>query len=71
MIRVRFARNRFTGSETTGFVQVFLELTRGSSANPFTVMVTSSEQSPVSAEGNTVYYYVSTEECLINRWCRL
>ena len=69
MIRVRFAQNRFTGSEATGFVQVFLELNGGSSANLFTVMVTSSEQSPVSAEGNSVYYYVLTEECLTNRWC--
>ena len=66
---MRFTQNRFTGSEATGFVQVFLELTRGSSANPFNVMVTPSERSPVSAEGNSVYYYVLTEECLTNRWC--
>ena len=65
---MRFIRNRFTGSEATGFVEVFLGLIRGSSANPFTVMVTPSEQSPVSAEGNSVYYYVLTEECLTNRW---
>ena len=68
-IGVRFVRNRFTGSEDTGFVEVFLGLTRGSSANPFTVMVTPSEQSPVSAEGNSMYCYVLTEECLTNRWC--
>ena len=66
---MRFTQNWFTGSEDTGFVQVFLGLTRGSSANPFTVMVTPSEQLPVSAEGNSVYYYVLTEECLTNRWC--
>ena len=50
-IRVRFAHNQFTGSETAGFVLVNLEVTGGSSANPFTVTVIPSEQSPVSAEG--------------------
>ena len=33
---------------------VNLELTRGTSASPFDVTVTPSEQSPVSAEGNNV-----------------
>ena len=69
MIRVRFTQDQFTGSELEGFVEVFLELNQGSSTSPFTVMVTPSEQSPVSAEGNSVYYYVLTEECLTNRWC--
>ena len=54
VIRVRFAQNQFTGSETAGFVLVNLEVIGGSSADPFTVMVTPSEQSPVSAEGNSV-----------------
>ena len=61
VITVRFTQNRFTGSETTGFIPVNLELNGGSSTSPFTVMVTPSEQSPVSAEGNSVYYYVLTE----------
>ena len=39
-----------------GFVMVDLELTRGTSANPFNVIVIPSEQSPVSAEGNNVMY---------------
>ena len=69
MIRVRFTQDQFTGSELEGFVEVFLELNQGSSTSPFTVMVTPSEQSPVSAEGDNVYYYVLTEECLTNRWC--
>ena len=69
MIRVRFTQDQFTGSELEGFVEVFLELNQGSSTSPFTVMVTPSEQSPVSAEGNSVYYYVLTEEYLTNRWC--
>ena len=69
MIRVRFTQNQFTGSEATGFVLVNLELNEGSSVNPFSVTVAPSEQSPVSAEGNSVYYNVLTEECLTNRWC--
>ena len=69
MIRVRFTQDQFTGSELEGFVEVFLELNQGSSTSPFTVMVIPSEQSPVSAEGNSVYYYVLAEECLTNRWC--
>ena len=39
-----------------GFVTVNLELTGGTSANPFDVTVTPSEQSPVSAGGNNVMY---------------
>ena len=54
MIRVRFTQNQFIGSEPMGFVTVNLELTRGTSASPFDVTVTPSEQSPVSAEGNNV-----------------
>ena len=69
MIRVAFTQDQFIGSETTGFMLVFLELNGGSSARPFSVLVTPSEQSSVSAEGNSVYYYVSTKECLTNRWC--
>ena len=37
-----------------GFVQVFLELAGGTSASSFSVTATPSEQSPVSAEGNSV-----------------
>ena len=53
-IRVRFTRARFTGSEVAGFVLVTSELVGGTSVNPFNVTVTPSEQSPVSAEGNSV-----------------
>jgi len=51
---VRFIQNRFPGSEALGYVPVDLELTGGTSANPFNVTVTPSEQSPVSAQGNSV-----------------
>ena len=53
-IRVRFAQTQYTGSEARGFVMVTLELVRGVSSNPFNVTVTPSEQSPVSAKGNSV-----------------
>ena len=45
---------QYTGSEATGFVIVTLELVGGVSSDPFNVTVTPSEQSPVSAEGNSV-----------------
>ena len=51
---MRFAQKRYTGSEATGFVMVTLELRNGISSNPFNVTVTPSEQSPVSAKGNSV-----------------
>ena len=53
-ITVRFTSIRFTGSEAERFILVTLELVGGTSANPFSVTVTPSEQSPVSAEGNSV-----------------
>ena len=69
-INVRFAQTQYTGSEAMGFVMVTLELVRGTSANPFNVTVTPSEQPLVSAEGNSVMcMIVLSEECLTNRWC--
>ena len=62
-IRVRFASDRFTGSEAAGFVFITLEFRGGSSSNPFNVTVTPSEQSPVSAEGNSVM-------CMIMCWVK-
>ena len=53
-ITVRFTQNQFPGSEATGFVIVNVELHGGTSAYPFNVTVTPSEQSPVSAEGNSI-----------------
>ena len=53
-VRVRFKQAQYTGSEATGFVVIALELVGGTSSNPFNVTVTPSEQSPVSAEGNSV-----------------
>ena len=53
-IRVRFTQTQYTGSEATGFVMVTLKLRNGVSSSPFSVIVTPSEQSPVSAKGNSV-----------------
>ena len=53
-MNVQFSQARFNGSEASGFVVVSLLLMEGSSASPFSVTVTPSEQSPVSAEGNIV-----------------
>ena len=58
-VRVRFTQNQFTGSEATGFVLVHLELNRGKSAFPFSVTVTPLEQSPVSAEGNSLIFIIN------------
>ena len=63
---------QYIGSEATGSVIVTLELVGGVSSDPFNITVTPSEQSPVSAEGNSVMCminYVLNEECLTNRWC--
>ena len=68
---MEFTQSSYDGMEETGFVGVELRLVGGTSASSFSVTVTPSEQSPVSAEGNSVmyYHYVLTEECLTNRWC--
>ena len=53
-VKVRFKQDQYTASEGTGFVIITLELNKGTSASPFNVTVTPSEQSPVSAQGNSV-----------------
>ena len=52
-LTVRFIQDRYFGSEDDGSVVVILELVGGSSSRSFDVIVTPSEQSPVSAEGMT------------------
>ena len=51
-ITVQFRQDRFFGSEEDGSVVVILELVGGSSSRSFDVIITPSEQSPVSAEGS-------------------
>ena len=52
-VSVIFRQDRFFGSEEDGSVVVILELVGGSTSRSFDVIVTPSEQSPVSAEGMT------------------
>ena len=62
-IIVQFAQEQYSGSEATGFMIVTLELVGGRSSSPFSVIVTPSEQSPVSAKG-VVNVYDSVHACL-------
>ena len=66
---MRFTQTQYNGSEDTRSVLITLELVEGISSRPFNVTVTPLEQSPVSAEGNSVHNNVLIEECLTNRWC--
>ena len=51
MLIVEFSSAQFTGSESSGFIEVIVRVTGGPSSTPITVTVTPSEQSPVSAIG--------------------
>ena len=53
-ITVRFRRSQVTVSEAARFVSLDLDLVGGVSANPFSISIIPSEQSPVSAQGNSV-----------------
>jgi len=48
---VGFSDNVFNGSESSGRILVRLLLSGGTSATPVSVIVTPSDQSPVSAQG--------------------
>ena len=56
---VQFTSGQFSGSESSGFIEVVVRITGGTSGNPITVTVTPSVQSPVSAIG----VYAITEIC--------
>ena len=51
VLTVEFASGQFTGSESSGFIEVIVRITGGTSNTPITVTVTPSVQSPVSAMG--------------------
>ena len=53
-LTVILTQNQYMGSEADGFIAVNLEVVGGTFVNPFSVSVTPSEHSPVSAEGNNV-----------------
>ena len=58
MLTVEFASGQFTGSESSGFIEVIVRVTGGVSSAPITVTVTPSEQSPVSAMGKFYVYVI-------------
>ena len=51
MLTVEFASGQFVCSESSGFIEIIVRITGGSSIAPITVTVTPSVQSPVSAMG--------------------
>ena len=51
VVVIDFAEGQFTGSETSGIVEVVVVKVGGTSSAPLDVIVTPSEQSPVSATG--------------------
>ena len=53
-----FSRSRVAVMERTGSVSLNLILTGGIFAEPFSVFVTATEQSPVSAEGYCLYWCI-------------
>ena len=48
---VGFISQQFVGSELSGFIEVIVRITGGSSSTPITVIATPSVQLPVSAMG--------------------
>ena len=51
VLTVEFTSGQFIGSESSGFIEVIVRITGGSSSTPITVTITPSVQSPVSASG--------------------
>ena len=51
VLAVEFAAGQFVGSESSGFIEVIVRITGGTSSTPITVTITPSVQSPVSASG--------------------
>ena len=45
VLMVEFTSGQFTGSESSGFIEVVVTTTGGTSSNPITVTVTPSQQS--------------------------
>ena len=51
VLTLEFTSGQFIGSESSGFIEVIVRITGGTSSTPITVTVTPSVQSPVSARG--------------------
>ena len=63
---VEFASGQFTGSESSGFIEVVVRITSGTSNTPITVTVTPSVQSPVSAMGKLTCQQLSSTNYVIH-----
>ena len=51
VLRIGFTQTAFFGLEKSGFISVTLMLSGGISTNDITVIITPSDQSPLSAKG--------------------
>ena len=51
MVVINFVEGQFTGSESSGIIEVVVVKVGGTSSAPLDAIVTPSEQSPVSATG--------------------
>ena len=51
VLMIGFTSGQFIGSESSGFIEVIVRITGGTSSSPITVTVTPTVQSPVSAMG--------------------
>ena len=56
MVVINFAEGQFTGSESSGIVEVVVVKVEGTSSAPLDVIVTPSEQSPLSATGKEIHW---------------
>ena len=57
MLTVEFTSGQFTGSESSGFIEVIVRITGGRSSSPITITVTPTVQSPVSAMGMLIMQF--------------
>ena len=60
MLTVEFESQQFTGSELSGFIEVVVKITGGTSTSPITVTVIPSVQFPISAMGTLILHYIVT-----------
>ena len=67
VLRIEFAQTSYIGVERSGFISVKLLLNGGVSASDIHVTVTSSDQSPLSAEGKRYVSYTKLWVWMI-RW---
>ena len=57
---VEFTRSKYTGSESSGFIEVVVIISGGSSTSPISVMVTTSEQTARGEGYDNNYIWITT-----------